>query len=247
MSGQTREILALSALAVIVALGLGLGLYFAQPIISSTRTSSIETVMSYSSSSSTKLTSSTISSTTTSPTSSTTTSSSMKSYSGPCASEYSSTIGVGQMAVFATNSSGVVCVTVYYNMYITNPNYTNPNATWTGPPVLSMLKNSAWTSQSENLTVKMQPSNINVFPGDNETIVFEIAPLGGTHAIYDLSLPSPCWTSYNFVLAVGYSTASLQGMQSSIPNPYTLQEGCNFYGYYSNITGITNIIPVFTS
>lgn len=229
MSGQTREIIVTSALAVIIALGIGIGVYFTQPLTSSLTTkSSTSTIYSHTSSSS---------------------ATSSSAVQGACATQYTPSLNESRRTtvVMATNSTSELCVTIY------DYNYSNDNITetWSGPPNMLMLKNGSWSQQAVNLTVSIQP-NIDIAPNANGSFVFRIVPQSGTHAIYNLGLPDVCSTlqlNYLLVLAVGYSTTEVQAMRSVIQGAdsgtYT---GCSGLMYeYANITGITDLAPVFTA
>lgn len=232
MTGQGREIIVTSAVAAIIALSIGLGVYYLQPQIlgGGTTSSSVSSTRNVISSVSTSIL----------------TTASLQG----CATEYSTSIVEGtksntSLIVFATNSTAKVCVTIY-NPYNSNPGI--GNWSWSGPSIVYMVQNGSLVSPV-NLTVDIHPPNIQIAPGANASRIFEIIPQNGTRAIYDVYLPDPCTGIISpipqyFILAVGYSAFELQAEHLNIPNQ-TYECGA-FADQYASIVGISNLLPTYT-
>jgi hypothetical protein len=163
---------------------------------------------------------------------------------GSCEVSYTPSINgtFPTVVLVATNSTSNLCVTII------NHNYSNDNITalWNTSPDITMLKNGSWI-QPQNLTVDIRP-NIDVSPESNESVVFTITPSSGTHAVFDIGLPTPCWMDYEyfFVIAIGLNSSEIQNMHSAILSVAKgTYYGCSGTLYaYPTITGYSNLIPV---
>ena len=189
---------------------------------------------------STKTTTSTLLLSTTLTSTSTTTATTVlisSSFQG-CATEFSPLIIEGTESnsswiVFDTNSTAWVCVEAVDN--------SNSSVSYSGPPTVWMVKNGTWVS-STNLEVTVQPPKIELSANAASWYVFQITPLNGTRAIYNVGLPYPCWSNY-FLVAVGYSVKELQGSKLSIPG---IDLECPAYWGGITVIGITNFVPTYS-
>ena len=156
-----------------------------------------------------------------------------------CATKYSPSIIEGTESnsswiVFDANSTAWVCVEISDNF--------NASISWDHPPSVWMVENGTWASPT-NVTVTVSPPTIQLSPNSVSWYVFEIVPLSGTRAIYNIGLPHPCWSKY-FLVAEGYSVNQLQNSELNIPEIVT---SCPAGNGYTTIVGITNLTPTYSA
>jgi hypothetical protein len=165
---------------------------------------------------------------------------------GPC-QYYPPLTNSSQMIFFATNSTAKICVTIFNY----NPVGYHVNYTWTADPNLELYdsQNSSWSSEPQvdvysNLSVSVEPFPINVVPSTNSSYTYILSPKNGTQGIYNLEMPTNCWQSFMFILAVGYSTAEFQSFIPHIPYLAPPLYGCSAFNGNIVVTGTANLTPI---